>query len=229
MEDFVSYDGERLLTLPEMRTRHVGKKFGPEQGEALRALRRILGCTGDGTLPTTHRVGPRKGPLEEGLRTTATHEPEAEIRINIRKRRGKAAKNVADKRRVAHESLLRFRTRDRRIYNITRAIGQRRVKDGEGHPHVQYLVDWEIRQADGSRYPADWINSGDIAEGASTDPAKWKVKVADEGEHAHRTFLRVTGQTVDERTQQVKTIRGKAFRRHHTDGSTEDRRQMPFR
>ena len=32
MEDFVSYDGERLLTLPEMRTRHVGKKFGPEQG-----------------------------------------------------------------------------------------------------------------------------------------------------------------------------------------------------
>eukprot|EP00959_Pyramimonas_sp_CCMP1952_P349073 7313805-Pyramimonas_sp.AAC.1 len=55
MEDFVSYDGTRLLTLPEMRVRHVGKRFGPEQGEAIRALRRNLGCAGDGTLPATHR------------------------------------------------------------------------------------------------------------------------------------------------------------------------------
>eukprot|EP00959_Pyramimonas_sp_CCMP1952_P192465 4024134-Pyramimonas_sp.AAC.1 len=31
MEDFVSYDGTKLLTLPEMRVRHVGRKFGPEQ------------------------------------------------------------------------------------------------------------------------------------------------------------------------------------------------------
>eukprot|EP00959_Pyramimonas_sp_CCMP1952_P263716 5515110-Pyramimonas_sp.AAC.1 len=85
-------------------------------------------------------MGPRRGPLEEGLRTAAAHEPNTEIRINIRKRRGTAAKHVADKRRAAHESLLRFRTRDKRAYNITRAIvGQRLVKDGEGHPHIQYL------------------------------------------------------------------------------------------
>eukprot|EP00976_Prorocentrum_cordatum_P075159 1181807-Prorocentrum_minimum.AAC.2 len=182
---------------------------------------------------------PRKGPLEAGLQSAATHEPSTEIHINIRKRRGKATKNVAEKRRAAHESLLRFRTRDRRIYNITRAIGQRLVKDGEGHPHIQYLVDWEVRQPDGSRYPSDWINSGDIAEGdtmevrplkkRNTDPAKWRVKVADEGEHAHRTFLKVTGQTHDERTQQEKTIRDRAFRRHHTDGSADDRRRMPYR
>eukprot|EP00959_Pyramimonas_sp_CCMP1952_P314623 6586023-Pyramimonas_sp.AAC.1 len=35
MEDFVSYDGMRLLTLPEMGVRHVGKKFGPEQWGSL--------------------------------------------------------------------------------------------------------------------------------------------------------------------------------------------------
>ena len=136
-------------------------------------------------------MGPRRGPLEEGLRTAATHEPNTEIRISIRKRRRKATKKVADRRREALESLLRLRTRDRRAYNITRAIGQRLVKDGEGHPHVQYLVDWEVRQADGSRYPADWINSGDIVDGDTlevrplrkrgTDPLKWRVKVADEG------------------------------------------------
>eukprot|EP00959_Pyramimonas_sp_CCMP1952_P034993 732593-Pyramimonas_sp.AAC.1 len=75
MEDFVSYDGTRLLTLPEMRVRHAGKRFGPEHGEAIRALRRNLGCEGDGTLPTTHRVEPRKGPLETGLHNATTHEP----------------------------------------------------------------------------------------------------------------------------------------------------------
>eukprot|EP00976_Prorocentrum_cordatum_P007167 143095-Prorocentrum_minimum.AAC.1 len=75
-----------------MRTRHVGKTVrtrarGSHQGVEVNP------GVGDGTLPATHQVGPRKGPLEEGLRTTATHEPATEIRISIRKRRGKAAKN----------------------------------------------------------------------------------------------------------------------------------------
>eukprot|EP00976_Prorocentrum_cordatum_P081565 1184460-Prorocentrum_minimum.AAC.2 len=115
----------------------------------------------------------------------------------------------------------------------------------EGHANLQHHSGYTPKASKGRRGQAPHAISGgmgayseDIGEGNTlevrpqkrrTDPAKWKVKIADEGEHARRTFLRVIGQTNVGQTQQEKTIRGKAFIRHHTDGSAEDRRRMPYR
>ena len=238
LEDFVSYDGRRMLTIAELRKRHDEVGLTGVHAAALRGLARGMGCGEGNELPEAAWLQPREGPIQAAVSRMTGAVPRGKVTVQINKRRGQAANEVAWKRRTAHLDMVRERTTDDRVYEIERKVGQRSVQREDGTTQIQYKVEWRTRAPDGSKYPDEWISKEDMVggdlegEGATkrrTDKDRWEVPVSMKGEHAGKRFLRVRTMKRDEESGALKVMTGTLFRKHHTEGARQRRARYPYR